>query len=151
MHPEPSPRRIRWLGTLAIAVGLAAIPLLGRALDETCYDPGAAAVGASTFKTYCATCHGATGHGDGPVSAQLRFAPFDLTSIARRNRGSYPFDKVYKIIDGRAPVKGHGGTDMPVWGDAFRESPEGYDPGRVKEKITQLVHFLASIQEAAGK
>jgi hypothetical protein len=27
---------------------------------------------------------------------------------------------VRKVIDGRQPVTGHGGKDMPVWGDAFQ-------------------------------
>jgi len=29
------------------------------------------------------------------------------------------------IIDGRHPVPGHGGPDMPVWGDAFKRAGIG--------------------------
>jgi hypothetical protein len=81
------------------------------------------------------------------MADQLRFAPADLTRIARRNRGKFDFEKVFRIVDGRNPVKGHGGTDMPVWGDAFLESREGYDKEMVHRKIDELVRYLASIQE----
>jgi mono/diheme cytochrome c family protein len=100
----------------------------------------------ATYQTYCAVCHGADGKGDGVLTERLRVAPPDLTLLARRNKGSYPKDLVYRIIDGRSPVKGHGGPDMPVWGDAFKEPGEQYSESRVKEKIDGLVDYVASIQ-----
>jgi len=134
------------LSTLALAASLSA-PVVFAAEDKPTYDPSAALMGSSTFRTYCSSCHGRTAQGDGPLADQLRFAPSDLTRISRRNGGKYPFDKVYKVIDGREAVKTHGVTDMPVWGDAFLESREGYNREKVREKIAELVHFLASIQE----
>jgi mono/diheme cytochrome c family protein len=132
---------------------LVTVVLAGRTLagEDTAarYDARAAANGAHTYKAYCAVCHGRTGHGDGPLSASLRVTPADLTRISKRNRGVFPFDKMAKIIDGREHVKGHGDSDMPVWGDAFLESREGYDEAKVKEKIRELAHYLASIQETA--
>jgi mono/diheme cytochrome c family protein len=113
------------------------------------YDASAASSGGYTFKSYCAVCHGRTGHGDGSFGASLRVAPADLTRISKRNRGEFPFDKVAKIIDGRQHVKGHGDSDMPAWGDTFLETREGYDEAKVKERIRELVHYLASIQETA--
>jgi mono/diheme cytochrome c family protein len=102
--------------------------------------------GDQLFKTYCASCHGKSAKGDGPLADSLRFRPADLTLIARRNGGKFDADKVYRIIDGREPVKGHGGTDMPVWGDAFKRSVEGYSEKAVKERIQALVDYLKSIQ-----
>jgi mono/diheme cytochrome c family protein len=134
------------LSTFALAASLSA-PVVFAAQDTPTYDSSAVLMGSSTFKTYCAACHGRTAQGDGPLADQLRFAPADLTRISRRNGGKFPSDNVYRIIDGREAVKTHGGTDMPVWGDAFLESREGYSPEKVREKITELVHFLASIQE----
>jgi mono/diheme cytochrome c family protein len=113
------------------------------------YDASAASSGGYTFKSYCAACHGRTGHGDGALGATLRVAPADLTRISKRNRGEFPFDKVAKIIDGRQHVKGHGDSDMPAWGDAFLQTRDGYDEAKVKERIRELVHYLASIQETA--
>ena len=127
----------------------AAMSLLGApARAEEPSDVSAAVrPGAATYKTHCASCHGQKARGDGPMADQLRFAPADLTRIARRNRGRFDSDKVYQVIDGRHPLKGHGGTDMPIWGDAFLESHEGYSADKVKEKISELVQYLSSIQQ----
>jgi hypothetical protein len=53
---------------------------------------------------------------------------------------------VFRTIDGRQPVRGHGGPDMPVWGDAFAKSREAGDAERVKAVIQSLVDHLDSIQ-----
>jgi hypothetical protein len=40
---------------------------------------------------------------------------------------------------------------MPVWGDAFKHSREGYTEEAVKERIKALVMYLESIQvKSAG-
>lgn len=38
-----------------------------------------AAAGETKFKQMCSTCHGPTGHGDGPASAALNPSPRDLS------------------------------------------------------------------------
>ena len=102
--------------------------------------------GDAQFKTYCGSCHGKSAKGDGPLADHLRIRPPDLTLIAKRNGGKFDADKVYRIIDGREGVKGHGGTDMPVWGDAFKRSGEGYSEKAVKTRIQAIVDYLSSIQ-----
>lgn len=130
-----------WHVTLPLA------SLLLAALPAAAEGPSAALRGSATFRTYCASCHGKTAHGDGPVAERLRFAPADLTQIAHRNGDKFPAEKITRIIDGRDSLRGHGGTDMPVWGDVFLESREGYDRAKVREKIEELVQYLASLQE----
>jgi mono/diheme cytochrome c family protein len=107
--------------------------------------------GRTLFLTYCASCHGTSARGDGPLAENLRKPPPDLTQFARQNKGAFPSEMVRRIIDGREPVKGHGGSDMPVWGDAFSRTQEDSDPASVKQKIQALVDFLESIQERAGQ
>jgi mono/diheme cytochrome c family protein len=102
--------------------------------------------GDALFKTYCGSCHGKSAKGDGPLADSLRFRPPDLTLIAKRNKGKFDTDKVYRIVDGREPVKSHGGPDMPVWGDAFKRSGEGYSEKAVKARIQAVVDYLKSIQ-----
>jgi mono/diheme cytochrome c family protein len=121
-------------------------PLAALGQSKIDHDADKAFLGSASFKTYCASCHGTTARGDGPMADRLRFAPPDLTRIASRNGGRFPYEKVAKIIDGREAVKGHGGTDMPVWGDAFKAVGEGYDDRAVKQKIGELVQYLASLQ-----
>lgn len=130
----------------AAIVGLAAAPIVARAEEPTPQER-VKFDGGNVFKTYCVVCHGESGKGDGPLAAQLRKAPADLTLFAKNNKGPFPKEMVAKIIDGREPVNGHGGGDMPVWGDAFSRSLEDSDPESVKQKIQSLVDYLASIQQ----
>jgi hypothetical protein len=76
----------------------------------------------------------------------MKRKPANLAEIAKRNGGVFPSDLVFRTIDGRQPVRGHGGPDMPVWGDAFSRSREAGDAARVKTVIDSLVGFLESIQ-----
>ncbi len=101
--------------------------------------------GPELFKAYCATCHGKDGKGGGPMSASLRIPPADLTRIAARNGGTFPFLEVQKIISGetRGPST-HGTREMPVWGPIFSEVTWDQDLGRVR--IYSLATYLESIQ-----
>jgi mono/diheme cytochrome c family protein len=130
--------------TLIVAL-LAGAPL-ATAQTDSGPDANAAASGRGTFRTYCATCHGAAARGDGPLAEHLKVKPANLTEIAKRQGGQYPFDLVVQIIDGRKQVKGHGGGDMPVWGDAFRVTESGHTEEEVQKRIRNLAHFLWSIQ-----
>ena len=103
--------------------------------------------GKSVFTTYCASCHGESGRGNGAVAIFLRTRPADLTQIAIRNKGTFPAERVYELIDGRRVVKPHGESQMPVWGDAFAKSAAESDEPGIKAKIDALVAYLESIQE----
>lgn len=128
-----------WMG--AAAMGLAATPT-----QKTAEGISDRTDGASLFRTYCASCHGVSAKGDGPLAASLRVAPPDLTRFAQRAKGKFDADKVARIVDGRDPVKGHGGSDMPVWGDAFKRSHDGFSEKAVKERIDDIVEYLRTLQ-----
>jgi nucleotide-binding universal stress UspA family protein len=102
--------------------------------------------GGEMYRTYCASCHGTTARGDGPLAGVMNRKPANLTEIAKRNGNLYPSEMVFQIIDGRQPVRSHGGPDMPVWGDVFTKSREAGDAERVKAVIQSLVEYLESIQ-----
>jgi mono/diheme cytochrome c family protein len=118
---------------------------------ETVQEPstGPNDLGTRLFKTHCATCHGETGRGDGPLAEQLRRTPPDLTQFTARNGGVFPSERVYRIIDGRG-VPSHGDRDMPVWGDAFRTSRDGLTAESVKARIDAIVRYLQAIQQRAA-
>lgn len=137
----------------AAGVWLAAVLLLSPALAATAAAQSAPApvikqsiAGGEIFRTYCAACHGTSARGDGPLASAMTRKPSDLTEIAKRNGGVFPSELVFRTIDGRNPVRGHGGPDMPVWGDAFARSRDGGDPQKVKNIIASLVDYLESIQ-----
>lgn len=136
--------------TLALACAVAGLPSTGHAQkpnENSKLDDSVAYSGISLFRTYCSTCHGLAGKGDGPMAEQLRYRPPDLTLLAERSGGHYPAAVVFQMIDGRKPLKGHGGPDMPVWGDAFKNSRDGFDEESVRGKIQAIVDYLGGIQE----
>ena len=108
--------------------------------------------GAALYKTYCASCHGIYGRGDGPVAPSLKVEVPDLTRIAARHNGEFPAEQIRKIIDGRTTRPPHGPRDMPVWGDAFRtgsgESPQA--DKRANEWVQLITEYLRSIQRPAN-
>ena len=73
------------------------------------------------FNTYCAPCHGKDAKGTGPAAKALVKAPADLTTIAKRNNGTFPEVKVKRYIEGADEVAAHGSRDMPMWGSLFRD------------------------------
>ena len=105
--------------------------------------------GRRLFNTYCASCHGTTGIGNGPVSAFLRRTPPDITGLSLANGGVFPNERLGRIIDGRE-IKAHGNRDMPVWGDAFKAMPGGYSEESVKARIMAVLVYLRSIERHRG-
>src|SRR5262245_18787271 len=89
-----------------------------RAQDE---EQARVAAGRALFRSYCASCHGVDARGDGPVAAQLRVPPADLTRIAVRRGGHFEASEVAAYIDGRSEVLAHGRREMPVWGRVYDE------------------------------
>jgi high-affinity iron transporter len=80
---------------------------LGIALDEI---PAVAPLsrGREVYRSTCASCHGATGRGDGPAAAALSPRPADLTNASALG-GSSPLDFYRRITVGTA------GTAMPPY------------------------------------
>lgn len=107
------------------------------------------------YEKYCASCHGVTATGNGEVAKLLVIKPADLTQLSKRHAGQFPFWSVYRMIDGREEVRGHGSRAMPIWGFVF-EVEEGangplFQEDLVRGRIWQLVYYLESIQEKEAK
>ena len=106
---------------------------------------GKAPDGQALYRTYCASCHGVTGTGNGPAAASMRRAPPDLTGRALANGGSLRGERVRRIIDGRE-VAAHGDREMPVWGDAFKATEGGHSEEAIRARIRLILEYLISIQ-----
>ncbi len=77
---------------------LAAAPGAGPGRSPT---RSAAAKGAVVYVRYCVSCHGKDARGDGPLAADLRVPVPDMTTLAARNGGRFPEERVRRIIESR--------------------------------------------------
>lgn len=113
-------------------------------------DLGEAAAGEVIYFRYCAACHGKSLKGDGPVASGLVKKPIDLSQLAKRNNGVFPFDKVAAMIDGRQSNRMHGTPDMPVWGEIFALTT-GTDAPTAELAVKRITHYVWSNQAKAEK
>ncbi|MFA5924450.1 MAG: cytochrome c [Methylococcaceae bacterium] len=141
--------KLRTIATTTIGVML--ISLSANALAADKLD-----IGKSEYDAACAVCHGLTGKGDdGPLkSLFIRPVP-NLTVLAKNNKGVFPFDRGYQIIDGRQEVKAHVPHEMPIWGRAFSMQSsiyfDNYPPqdteSAARSRILALTEYLYRLQD----
>jgi mono/diheme cytochrome c family protein len=101
--------------------------------------------GPDLYRGYCASCHGTGGKGDGPVAPALNSKMPDLTTIAQRNGGIFPTNRINNIISGDQIILAHGSREMPVWGPIFHQVQEDRDFGAVR--LQNLTDYLKSLQK----
>ena len=90
------------------------------------YGAEATLQGAEIFQTYCASCHGETGHGDGPASGSLVPPPKDLVELHPVVGDDYLF---WRISEGKS------GTAMVAWKGILTD-----------EQIWQTVSFIRTLK-----
>ena len=130
---------VRWLLMCALFLG-------GCAASPYSMNPNEYS-GVRIYQTFCASCHGLSGRGDGPVQPFVHNVP-DLTQIAGRRGGKFPTEEVRRIVDGRTEVGAHGSRKMPVWGWEFYggHDSDAVERSRTDRTINRLVDYLESIQ-----
>lgn len=128
---------------LASTALLITLPLAAQAEDLSSY------TAPQLFQRFCASCHGREGKGDGPVAPFFKLAPPDLTGLSRRSGGTFPSERVRRIVDGREVVSPHGARQMPVWGLELAMAAGDSAQGRqqAEKSIAMLVEYLKTIQK----
>jgi mono/diheme cytochrome c family protein len=121
------------------------------AQDKPAVDRGPAprtigAFGKQTYMHYCASCHGVDARGDGPAAFVLKTPPPDLTTLAKRHDGTFPYEYVSDVLRFGTRIVSHGSSDMPIWGPIFG-SMDNYDEVAVRKRIKNLSDYLASLQQ----
>lgn len=134
---------------LAAGLLLSAAPFPAAAWEAT------PEIGAEAYAAHCAVCHGMDARGEGPYAMYLREAPSDLTLLAAGNGGTFPDERLRRIIDGRKEYVAHGPREMPIWGYEFGDPGlEYYDrllgtemaEKLVEVRIDALIQYLRTIQ-----
>lgn len=102
--------------------------------------------GAGEFQRYCALCHGGDGRGAGPLTDAdaMKKSAADLTQIAKRNGGIFPFSKVADTIRDGGSIVEHKPSRMMAWGKIY--SAES-DPVRAKAIIFEVTRYVEGLQE----
>lgn len=110
--------------------------------------------GKEAYETQCSVCHGASGKGNGLYVPSLKVAPTDLTTLAKKNGGVFPVDRVTRIIDGREQIAAHGTREMPIWGRRFSiNAAEHYvdvpydQEAYIRAQVLALIDYLNRIQQ----
>lgn len=99
--------------------------------------------GRDLYFSFCVSCHGWTGKGDGPAGLALKTPPADLTQLSARNGGEFPKAQVKRYIEGEQLIPAHGSRKMPIWGKAFRRESTDTE---ARMQYFALAAFLESIQ-----
>ncbi len=126
--------------------------VLGLAVPAVCVAQGESETNSESqemFLRYCGTCHGPQGVGNGVMSGFLKKKPADLTQLAKKNGGEFPFHRTMQFIDGTQDVRAHGDPDMPVWGEVFKHET-AVSPTRqaeIRGKILLITLYVRSIQQ----
>lgn len=107
--------------------------------------------GEADYVTYCASCHGVTGEGNGPVANALKNRPPDLTYLHQQETdGAFPYQKVLNIIRGNPDLdknfRTHGPADMPVWGKIIYEDSGDRD-AVAEARLRDLTSYIQSLQK----
>jgi mono/diheme cytochrome c family protein len=103
--------------------------------------------GKHDYDTLCASCHGVTGTGEGRDLTEAN--PPDITQLSRKNGGKFPFEQVYRTVDGREMKGSHARFAMPFWGDYLQKQGQQSTPASnaaVKERITAIVRYVETLQ-----
>ncbi len=78
----------------------------------------------------------------------LKRPPRNLTTL---DQEKFTDAQLIASIDGRASVKGHGSSDMPVWGLSFREpGRDSSQESQVADRIRDLVCYLGTLQSRSA-
>lgn len=93
--------------------------------------------GKHTYEQYGASCHGADARGEGPAAFVLKTTTPDLTTLAKRHSGKFPYAYVVDVLRFGTRIFAHVSSDMPIWGPIFG-SMENYDEAAVRKRIKDL-------------
>jgi len=135
------------VGLLLVILGLDAKD--HRNIDQTQFPPTYVPSGQEIYRQFCAACHGVDAKGNGPAASRLKTVPPDLTILAKRNKGKFPYEYVSCVLRFGTGPSAHGSSDMPTWGPIFQILDKENEKA-VQQRITNLTNYLASLQEGSA-
>jgi mono/diheme cytochrome c family protein len=136
-------RAVLWIAALLLPISVSAAQQTSAKKAES--RGKSMASGKTLFMQHCASCHGDDAKGAGPAALALKKQPPDLTGLAKRNHGKFPYQEVSKAIDGDFEVPAHGSREMPTWGPLFLALTD-LNAQEAERLTTQLTDYIRSLQ-----
>jgi len=143
MEEPNDSRAVLWIAMLLLPISFAAAQETPSKKAEKRRESIGA--GKILFMQHCASCHSADAKGAGPAALALKTQPPDLTVLAKRNHGKFPYDEVVKAIGGDVEVPAHGSREMPTWGPLFLALAD-LNARKAENLTTNLTEYIKSIQ-----
>ena len=130
--------------------------ILSLATVQICAEERDVSLGEQEYEWHCALCHGVDGGGKGTYAELLTTPVPNIRTLQKNNKGVFPFERVYAVIDGRAEIRAHGPRDMPIWGNQYNadamelEAMGEYVRDReayIRSRILALISHISTLQE----
>jgi mono/diheme cytochrome c family protein len=105
--------------------------------------------GQQMYASYCASCHGTAGVGNGPAAPAMKTQPTNLTTLSKKNGGTFPAAHIQTVLQFGIENNSHGSVEMPVWGDLLL-TLHGSGPNNgmvVHQRIGNLTQYLKQMQQ----
>ena len=131
-------------GLLILSAVVACFGQAQQNVKKVAAKPTVSVAGKDLFHQYCAVCHGTDGRGAGPAAAAMKTSPTDLTQISRKNGGSFPEERMMRLLRGEQTVTAHGSQDMPVWGAVFNNMSPNLEMSQAR--MHGLLQYLEDMQ-----
>ena len=109
----------------------------------------AAQSGKQDYDAYCTACHGPDAKGNGPalLTIPMNPPPPDLTQLAKKNGGKFPFDEVVDTIDGRKNIPSHELIQMPFMGATLQKRGKEFTP----ESDAEVLFYWRCLQRRQSR
>jgi hypothetical protein len=129
---------------MRLATGLLAATIVLAACQAQEADLRPVETGEADYMALCASCHGASGTGDGPAAAALRPRPADITGLSAANGGVFPMLEVMARVDGYTREPGV----MPEFGQLFGDELVPFEtaPGILTPTPPRLIALARHVE-----
>lgn len=137
--------RFIWVPLVVVLLALVAAVASAQSLQYVELRARPTVNGAVLYQEYCASCHGATAHGNGPAATLVKQPVPDLTLIARRD-GDFDLWHVRLHI-----LEARGHTAMPDWESAISRSHSDHRTMLIVYNLAKHLEEVQAEQEGRAR
>jgi hypothetical protein len=104
--------------------------------------------GEQMYASYCASCHGMDGRGQGKLAASLNARPTDLTLLSRTHGGEFPESHLVTILRNGMESDAPSSKLMPTWGPVLYKLDSSRGSATLQSlRIANLIGYIKTLQQ----